>query len=354
MKQRASGHEPMLRFLDHQMAAEEVAALADRLRADETARRQTAALLLQVGVLAELARPAGDDRTAWQRRPRVSRPRGARWTATALALSTGLVAAAVLLLIIGRPRTPVRPASHVDRPVFARATGSRGPVTERPSALAGGARALLVRGVGAEGADVGDQLMTRHLEALGFEVTQVLDETLSSEDLSGKALVVISASTNGPRVRAQLPGVGLREAPVPIVTCESATFDLLGMTGPRVGQDVLHNGYGFGSAPDHVDLQIEAPGHFLAVGLQGRVPIASAPVALSWGHPAESAIRVASLGGSGRHLIVQFAYERGATMVGVTAPARRVGCFISAGAGARLTADAWRLFDAGVRWASGQ
>jgi hypothetical protein len=38
----------------------------------------------------------------------------------------------------------------------------------------------------------------------------------------------------------------------------------------------------------------------------------------------------------------------------VTAPARRVGFFMNSGAGSSLTANSWNLFDAAVRWASGQ
>ena len=47
---------------------------------------------------------------------------------------------------------------------------------------------------------------------------------------------------------------------------------------------------------------------------------------------------------------VVFAYEAGDAMPGLTAPARRVFFFASAGAARELTADGWRLFDAAVRW----
>lgn len=335
-------HESMLRFLDHQLSVGEVGTLVDRLRADETARRQAAALLLQIGVLGELGRASADDLLPWRPR-RVHRPRQPRWRTAAVAVGACLLAAAAILLFI----RPGRPARTGHRSVLARTAGSRAPASVLPASVAGGAGALLVRG-GPEPADAGDRTMLLHLEALGFAVTQVLDETVSNDDFTGKALVVISASTSREVMRARLPDLGLRDAPVPIVTCESSTFDLLGMTGPRrLGRE------GLGSAPGHTDLQIEAPGHVLAAGLQGVLRVASAPVPFSWGTPSEGAIRVASLGSKSRDLMAQFAYERGTAMVGATAPARRVGCFISTEAGDALTGEGWQLFDAGVRWAAG-
>ena len=46
-----------------------------------------------------------------------------------------------------------------------------------------------------------------------------------------------------------------------------------------------------------------------------------------------------------------FAYEANAPMVGLTAPARRVGLFLDYGEIA-YSDDAWTLFDAAVRWAA--
>jgi hypothetical protein len=109
---------------------------------------------------------------------------------------------------------------------------------------------------------------------------------------------------------------------------------------------------GFGSAPGHDTVEINASTHALASGLTGTVSVASAQVPLSWGEPSDGAIRVAFVGRD-RRMSAQFAYERGAPMRGLVAPARRVACFISAEAGEVLTPEGWALFDAGVRWASG-
>jgi hypothetical protein len=334
-------YEDVLRFLDHQLEAGEVAAMIARLRGDEGERRRAAALLLQIGALGELARK--DDRLPLRRRPGPS----------PVARLAGVVAiaccAAALILFLGRPR-PGRPDPG-DRQPFARTVAPRAvaPVIGAAGGRAG--RALLIRGGDGAATGAGDQAMIRHLEGLGFTVTQALDDVVSAEDLSGARLVVISASTSGRRVRDRIARLGLREAPVPIVTCESASFDVLGMTGPRVGQGAVA-GNGFGSTPAHTDIEIAATAHPLAAGFSGRLRIATAPIALTWGAPADTAIKVASLGGKGSGLGVQFAYERGAAMVGLAAPARRVACFVSEDAGDLLTTEGWALFEAGVRWAS--
>jgi hypothetical protein len=335
-------HQSVLRWLDHQLTPLEQAELVERLRSDPEARRQTAALLLQIGVLGEMAgEPDG------ARRPRRSDPLQAerRRIFTVVALLAGL-AAAVALLVIGVGRPSGQPAGRRP-PAFAR------PVARTPSAIgavAGSHRAVFVHGENLE-QPAGDAVLAGHLQRLGFDVSLVLDAELAASDVRNADLVVISASTRGKVIRARLPLAGLREAPVPIVTCETATFDLLGMTAPREG-DGITSRFGFGSAPGHTGVEIVSPGHALAAGLGGPIAVASTAVALSWGQPSREAIRVAHLE-TNPDLVTQFAYERGAAMAGVRAPARRVGCFISAEAAEQLTPEGWALFDAGVRWASG-
>jgi hypothetical protein len=338
-------HERVLRFLDHQLTPDEESALVDRLRSDEQARMQAAGLLLQIGTLGELALNPGEDRIP--RRPALP-IRAPIWRrVAAVAIAAGAVAA--LFLLAGRSR-PERSASRPTQPAFGRPGAARAVVPVAPPGEAGSV--LLVRGGHPDALDAPDQMIVDRLQGLGFEVIETTAATISARDLADRTLVVISASAEGRIMRERLPALGLRDAPIPIVTCESSTFDLLGLTGPRVeGGSIEQNG--FGSTPDHANLEIETPGHPLAAGLEGRLRIARAPVALSWGAPSEGAIRVARLGGGRtRDLTVQFAYEKGARMVDQPAPARRVACFVSADAGLMLTDEGWRLFEAGVRWAA--
>ena len=91
----------------------------------------------------------------------------------------------------------------------------------------------------------------------------------------------------------------------------------------------------------------------LAAGLTGRVAVTTAASSFTWGRPGAGAVVVARQVGTTGHATV-FGYERGAAMVGLTAPARRVGLFLSDSTPSRLTSQGWTLFDAAVRWASGR
>jgi hypothetical protein len=71
---------------------------------------------------------------------------------------------------------------------------------------------------------------------------------------------------------------------------------------------------------------------------------------MRWGTPNDNAAKVATtLGAPDEYAI--FAYDTGAGMFGLNAPARRVGFFLSALTGATLNSDGWQLFDAAFFWA---
>ncbi len=55
--------------------------------------------------------------------------------------------------------------------------------------------------------------------------------------------------------------------------------------------------------------------------------------------------------GSSKSLI--FGYEKNAPMVGLNAPARRVGLFMFDNTAASFNENGWKLFEAAVLWASG-
>jgi ferric-dicitrate binding protein FerR (iron transport regulator) len=210
------------------------------------------------------------------------------------------------------------------------------------------AAALLVRGGAPEREGEIDRLTAQRLAGLGLEVAEVLDQRLGPEDLEGKAVVVVSSSCEGAVLRDRLASLGLREAPVPIVACENSAFDVLGLTGPRLG---FNHGRGT-TVQSHMQIYVE-PGHPLSAGLEGQVRIATAPVSLSWGDPGPGAVKVARRTPKPGVQAVLFGYDRGAPMVGLTAPARRVACFLTQHGAEALAEPAWRLFDASVKWAAG-
>ena len=86
----------------------------------------------------------------------------------------------------------------------------------------------------------------------------------------------------------------------------------------------------------------------LAGGLSGEVVIGDEARATNWGAAGPEAIIVATQPGRDDRAVI-FAYEEGAAMPGLVAPARRVGVFQGH---ANLAPEAWQLFTAAADWAS--
>jgi hypothetical protein len=139
-------------------------------------------------------------------------------------------------------------------------------------------------------------------------------------------------------------GTRLRGSVAPIVTWDTRLFGDLGLTGQVAGTD---------HGPVRQSrIAIVDSAHPLAAGRSGLVTVTTARTTLAWGKPAAGAAVVARLPANTSRAVI-FGYEKGTEMVGLTAPARRVGLFLGDTAAAILTADGWALFDAAVRWASG-
>ena len=94
------------------------------------------------------------------------------------------------------------------------------------------------------------------------------------------------------------------------------------------------------------------PGSTLAAGLTGTVAVSTAADTLPQGNPGAAAVIVARLPGT--TTASDFAYDTGAAMPGLAAPARRVGLFLGDNTAAIFTANGWALFDAAVTWARNQ
>ena len=89
----------------------------------------------------------------------------------------------------------------------------------------------------------------------------------------------------------------------------------------------------------------------LTAGLSGNVTVTDSAQSLVWGNPNANAIKAASIVGSTVKWAL-FGYDRGATMVTGTAPARRVGIWFPIGNLNVTTPAGWQLFDAAVNWAA--
>jgi hypothetical protein len=198
--------------------------------------------------------------------------------------------------------------------------------------------ALLV--VGETNLRASDVQLRDTLTRLGFTVVVKNGTAATAADGNGKALVVISGSSWSDDV-----GAKFRDVPVPVVCFDRALFSPMKLTGTRSGTD-------FGEVDNERNLLIIDDTHALAGGLSGQVQVANGDIMVSWGVPAAGAIKVATtIGNTGRYTI--FGYLAGTPMVGMTAPARRVGSFVRYPYDTTFTESGLLLFEASALWAIG-
>ncbi|MGK2849294.1 MAG: PQQ-dependent sugar dehydrogenase, partial [Candidatus Limnocylindrales bacterium] len=209
-------------------------------------------------------------------------------------------------------------ASHEVVPPVGGATYT---ATPTPSPTTAPGAALLVVGGSPAALGSGDTAIRSRLQTLGYTVTVVGDSASSAADATGKQVVVVSSTTLSGNVTTKFRAVA-----VPVVTWEGRLFDDFGMTAASGTQ-----------VTSQTSLDIASPGHPLAAGLSGPVAVSSTPGLFTQASPNANATVVARLPGSTSAAI--FAYETGAAMPGLTAPARRIGLFMSDITAATFTAS---------------
>ena len=214
---------------------------------------------------------------------------------------------------------------------------SKEAASNAPQLVVNTATALLV--VGNTTLNAGDAAVSARLNSLGFAVTTKAATASTSADATGKSLIVVSSTVTSGDVNTKF-----RDVAVPVVTWENGIYDDMKMTGLTAGTD-------YGTSTNQTNLTITNDKHALAAGRQGSVN-AAASTPLTFGVPSASALKIAVLPNDASKSAL-FAYEKGATMVGTTAPARRVGLFLGDSTAASLTRAGWALFDAATNWASG-
>jgi glucose/arabinose dehydrogenase len=190
--------------------------------------------------------------------------------------------------------------------------------------------------------DSADAAVEARLQRAGYAPVIRTAAASRAADATGRALVVVSSSVASPDV-----GAKFRATKTPVLSCEAYVFDDMGMTGPSLSSD-------YGAAANQRQLVMVTPSHPMAAGLSGTVTVTTAAANFSWGEPAATAVVIARLPGTPATRAGIFGYEKGAAMVGLSAPGRRVGFFLGDKAAASLTSQGWALFDAAVRWASGR
>jgi hypothetical protein len=163
-------------------------------------------------------------------------------------------------------------------------------------------------------------------------------------DADDKKLVVISSSTPSGDVNTKFTGVAAG-----IVNWENAVEDDLLMT--------LNGATDRGTTGANqtaVDITAAGAAHPLGAGLPaGPVTITTSPADLSWGLPAASAVRIATVAGDPTRVVI-YGYEKGAALIdGTPAAGRRVNSGGTDNSFVQLNADGLKLFDAAVDWARG-
>lgn len=185
-----------------------------------------------------------------------------------------------------------------------------------------------------------DTVLKNRLKQLGLTVVVKADETTSSADAVGKALVVISSTVDPLQVRNKF-----QATTTPVVTWESQIYDDMGMTG-TAGTD-------FGSQVGQLNLTIvtSSQHHPLAAGRVGSPTVAVSPSTFNWGRPNANAVRIGTLVGQPTKAAI-FAYAAGSSMPGLVAPGARVGFFFGDFTASVADADGAALFDAAIIWAT--
>jgi hypothetical protein len=185
----------------------------------------------------------------------------------------------------------------------------------------------------------GDKQLKASLMRLGFAVVARDGQAAVTSDALGRSLVVISGSAWSDDV-----GAKFRDVPVPVVVFDCAVFGPMKLTGTKEGTD-------FDSVDDQ-RLMIVDDTHPLAGGLSGLVTVASAQLQISWGLPSSSAVKVATVVNQPNHFTI-FGYTEGSAMVGMTAPARRVGAFVRFPDQTSYAESGLLLFEAAALWSIG-
>jgi hypothetical protein len=182
----------------------------------------------------------------------------------------------------------------------------------------------------------GDNAVKSRLVNSGFSVTVVADSGLGNNPKVSQDLVLISRTITSSNV-----GTKLRAVAKPVMVWEPTLYDDMGMVDGTSG--------GYGTTANSTSVVVNAAAGALAAGLSGTVVAFSSAQELNYGVPNGQAITVASVPGHAEQWAA-FAYDVGAQMPGLAAPARRLAFFLSDMSAANLNNDGWRLFDAAVTW----
>jgi hypothetical protein len=207
--------------------------------------------------------------------------------------------------------------------------GDTGDVADGPPA-----QALMVVGAVQQASDM--EIQARLATKLTVDV--VPEDQVTAASATGRRLVVITAT-------ASLAGTGTKflEVTTPVMVMEPNLLFPMGMTADGA------TNRGTTSGGNQVTIVISTASQPLTAGLTGNVTVYTMPYRIVWGIPGTGAITAATIVGTPTQAAI-FAYPSGATMVGRTAPGKRLSFFIHNNTAANVAADGFKLLDAAVDW----
>jgi hypothetical protein len=213
--------------------------------------------------------------------------------------------------------------------------GTDEPIDQAPQALLSGSVLFVANSTTLTAAD---SAIRSRLQGRGFTVTVKSASSATSSDANGKALVVISSTVTATSVNTKF-----RNVTVPVLTWENEIYDDMGMTPTTSGN--------FGTITSQRNVAIATPWHQMAADQMWSPAATSSNATFSWGKPGSAATKIAVLAGDPTRTAI-FGYDKGESMPGLAAPARRVGMFFHDTTASSLTAAGWALFDEAVEWAT--
>lgn len=198
--------------------------------------------------------------------------------------------------------------------------------------------ALLVTGSSKLTSD--ETVLSTTLTKMGYNVTVLDDNTLVSTSTDKQDIVVITASSDPAVV-----GTKLRNVIRPVIVLDDGHYTNMGMTGLNTTTTKYS-----GVVASQTSVLMATLDHSMTAGLTGTTAVQTTATRMVWGTPGSSAIKIASVTSNSAQSTI-FAYAKGNTMVGITAPDRRIGLYLDVAANS-WTKQGKRLFEAAVTWAS--
>ena len=191
---------------------------------------------------------------------------------------------------------------------------------------------------------IADRLIGSRLRHLGFRVETRDHLDVTSSDLVGRPLVIVSFCQEGVGFEQSLERIKLKTADVPVLCLEPIIYPVLGLSGSRRGVD-------FDCVEAHPSVRFHDPAHPLSGGMSATHTnfYGRASNIIGWARPTGAAVKIATIEGDASQATL-FAYEAGADMAGLPAPRRRVGLFLDPTQTDAKSEAVWGLLEAAVEW----